>query len=96
MTDYFEDVELGEGGVVLDSGEKIEGDVVIAADGLVTKSHRLVFEKIEIKSSGNAIYSTAYPVKHALVDPEAGERFKILENGKIVNDIWVGSVFHVQ
>jgi flavin-dependent dehydrogenase len=38
---YFEDVELGKDGVVLDSGEKIEADVVIDADGLGTKSHKL-------------------------------------------------------
>jgi 2-polyprenyl-6-methoxyphenol hydroxylase-like FAD-dependent oxidoreductase len=91
VIDYFEDAELGKGGVVLESGEKIEADVAIAADGLGTKSHRLVVgKKTEAKSSGYAIYRTAYPVEHALVDPEVAERFKILENGKSVNEIWVG------
>ena len=47
-------------------------------------------EKVEAKSNWYAIYRTAYPVGFSLVDPLVAERFKILENGKTVNEIWVG------
>jgi hypothetical protein len=93
VIEYFEDPELGKGGVVLDSGEKIEADVVITPDRLGTGSYRLgVGKKVEAKSSGYVIYRIAYPIKHALVDPEVAERFKMLENGRNVNEIWAGSV----
>jgi 2-polyprenyl-6-methoxyphenol hydroxylase-like FAD-dependent oxidoreductase len=91
VVEYYEDLATGKGGVVLDSEEKLEADLVVAADGLGTKSHKLVVgKKIEARSSGYAIYRTAYPVDFALVDPQVAERFELLENGRSVNEIWVG------
>jgi hypothetical protein len=37
--------------------------------------------------------STAYPVELALADPQVGERYKLLDDGRSVNEIWVGSVY---
>jgi len=86
---YFE--SEAKGGVILKSGEKIEADLVVAADGVGTKSHLLVAgKKIEAKSNGYAIFRTAYPVELALADKEVAERFKLLENGRSVNEIWAG------
>lgn len=91
VIDYYEEIEAGKGGCILDSGEKLEADLVIAADGLGTRSHKLVVgRKIEARSSGYAIYRTAYPVELALADPQVAERFKMLDNGHSVNEIWVG------
>jgi len=91
VINYYEDIENGKGGCVLDSGEKLEADLVIAADGIGTRSHKLVVgQKVEVRSSGYAIYRTAYPVELALADSQVAERFKILENGHSVNEIWAG------
>ena len=69
VVDYYEDTTVGKGGVVLDNGNKVEADIVVAADGLGTKSYNLVVgRKVAARSSGYAIYRTAYPVEYALVD----------------------------
>lgn len=88
--------ESANGSVSLDNGEKIKADIVVAADGVGTKSHPLVTgKKVEAKSSGSSIYRTAFPVELAIADAEIAERFKILENGKSVNEIWVGPDMHM-
>ena len=69
VIDYYENTRAGKGGVVLDDRSKIEADVVVAADGVGTKSFSLVAgRKVEARSSGYAIFRTAYPVEYALVD----------------------------
>ncbi|MCJ1436611.1 hypothetical protein MMC27_005991 [Xylographa pallens] len=96
VVDYYEETAAGKGGVVLDNGSKIDADVVVAADGVGTKSFSLVAgRKVEARSSGYAIFRTAYPVKYALVDSQVAERFKLLDNGKSVNEIWVGPDMHM-
>lgn len=46
-----EDISAGQGGVVLDSGEKLEADLVVATDGVGTRSHGLVVGRmVEAKS----------------------------------------------
>lgn len=90
MVDYYEDTAAGKGGVVLESGERLEADLVVAADGLGMKSYSLVGQKVAARSSGYSIYRTAYLVEYALVDSQVAERFKMLDNGKSVNEIWLG------
>ena len=56
VTSYYEDDELSIGGVVLESGERREADVVVAADGIKTRSGKLISgEDIQPKESGMAI-----------------------------------------
>lgn len=87
VVEYYENATAGKGGVVLES----EADLVIAADGLGTKSYKLVVgQEVEAKSSGYAIYRAAYPVEHALADPLVAERFKMLEDGRSVFEMWFG------
>ena len=68
VINYFETAE--HGGVVLENGERLMADVVVAADGLHSRSWKLVVgTKEEPSSSGNAIYRAAYPLERALQDP---------------------------
>ena len=91
VVDYYE--SSSKAGVTLSTGEKIEADVVVAADGINTKSWKLVAgEKPAARSSGYSIYRTAFPVEIALQDELVRERFKILENGHSVFDMWMGLV----
>jgi 2-polyprenyl-6-methoxyphenol hydroxylase-like FAD-dependent oxidoreductase len=69
ITRYFE--EETEVGIVLDSGERIVGDVVIGADGVRSKARELVlgFED-KPKSSGYAVFRAWFTNEEMIKDPE--------------------------
>ncbi|KAI0601142.1 putative monooxygenase, partial [Biscogniauxia sp. FL1348] len=91
--EYYEDEE--KAGVVLDDGQKLEADVVVAADGIGTKSHKLVNGRdIRAWSSGWASFRTAFPVGRIMGDPELRERFKILDGGHPHFELWHGPGTH--
>ncbi|KAF4629075.1 hypothetical protein G7Y89_g9071 [Cudoniella acicularis] len=95
VVDYYETEDGEKGGVKLASGEKLEADLVVAADGVGTKSHVCVSGKeVRARSTGYSIFRTAYPVEFAAADPEIDERFKLLENGKSCFEMWFGHEFH--
>ncbi|KAF2834777.1 FAD/NAD(P)-binding domain-containing protein [Patellaria atrata CBS 101060] len=69
VKEYFE-TEL-ETGIVLESGEKISGDVVLGADGVRSKARELVLGyEDKPKSSGYAVWRTWFDSKDMLADPE--------------------------
>ena len=91
VVDYFEDAEFGKAAVLLENGDRLEADLVVAADGLGTRSHPVVNgQKIQARSSGYAIYRTAYPIEIAFNDPLVAERFKIPEPGHSCVELWAG------
>ncbi|KAK3167802.1 hypothetical protein OEA41_004248 [Lepraria neglecta] len=70
VVSYYEDKDVGIGGVVLESGARREADAVIAADGIKTHSGKVISgEEIQPKESGMVIYRSAYPTEHALSEP---------------------------
>ncbi|ETS78337.1 hypothetical protein PFICI_10399 [Pestalotiopsis fici W106-1] len=80
VTEYYEN--KGVGGVVLDDGRKMEADVVVAADGIGTKSHKLVNNHdVRARSSGWASFRAAFPVERIAEDKELDEGLAILDNG---------------
>lgn len=94
VADYFEDDTRG--GVVLDDGTRLEADVVVAADGVGTKSHRLVSGRdVRAMASGRSIFRTAYPVELVVSDPELAERFPLVEGGRGVFEMWTGSDINI-
>ena len=91
VVNYFEDAESGRAGVVLKDGSRHEADLVVAADGLHGKSWALVAgHPVPARSSGDAIFRVAYPVELALADPMVADRFKLLEDGSSVAEMWIG------
>lgn len=87
--DYYEDET--KAGVVLEDGSKFEADVVIAADGLGTKSHKLISgHDIRAMSSKHSIFRTAYHVDHVSSDPELNEMFPLRDDGGAVMQMWTG------
>lgn len=77
VVDYYEDVCGGVGGVVLESREKGEADVVVAADGIKTRSGIMTSGiHIQPKGSGMAVYRSAYPVEHILSEKLVQQRWK--------------------
>ena len=68
VTQYFDDSQSA--GVVLGSGERVYGDVVIGSDGVRSKARELVlgyFDKS--KSSGYAVYRACFGTEGILADP---------------------------
>ncbi|KAI1255663.1 hypothetical protein MGN70_002778 [Eutypa lata] len=89
--DYYEEDEddKKKAGVVFEDGRKLEADVVVAADGIGTKSHKLINGRdIRAWSSGWASARAAFPVEVITAIPELNERFKILENGHPCVEMW--------
>ncbi|KAF7536812.1 hypothetical protein G7054_g4230 [Neopestalotiopsis clavispora] len=80
VTDYYENDATA--GVILEDGRKMEADVVVAADGIGTKSHQLVNDHdIRARSSGWASFRAAFPVNRIVEDKELDTKLAILDNG---------------
>ncbi|KAK5718236.1 hypothetical protein LTR17_015754 [Elasticomyces elasticus] len=60
VVDYFE--SSTEGGVELEDGTRLTADIVVAADGIGSKSQRLVGGQVRAKSSGRAMWRAVFPV----------------------------------
>ncbi|KAK3686530.1 hypothetical protein LTR37_019738 [Vermiconidia calcicola] len=92
VADYFEDVGSNRAGVVLKDGSKHEADLIVAADGVRGASWSLIAGRpVSAKSSGDAIFRVAYPIAIALKDPVIAERFPLLEDGRPLAELWVGT-----
>lgn len=94
VVEYWEDVHRGLGGIVLENGEKRTADIVVAADGLRTKSNTIVpgMDK-ELRRSGKAIYRAGYPVEHALRDPVVQKQWNFKTDEQPIWQFWLGLVY---
>ena len=88
ITEYFEtDTEAG----VISNGEKVSGDVVLAADGVRSKGRTLVLgHEDKHKSSGYAIYRAWFDSKAIAENPRT--KFMV-ENGD-THVAWLGPDIH--
>jgi 2-polyprenyl-6-methoxyphenol hydroxylase-like FAD-dependent oxidoreductase len=76
VSKYFEDVVAHKGGVVLENGEIRVADIVIAADGLKSKSEILIVgDHTPTQSSGMPIYRISYPRELAMKDETVRKRW---------------------
>lgn len=91
VVDYEEDSESGKACAITDAGERYEADVIIAADGVASKSQKLVGGQVRAISSGRAMWRAAFPIECLDKKPEVKEFFKMLNNGAdpIVR-VWLG------
>jgi len=93
VIDYFEDEATGRAGVETDKGERYEADVVIAADGVGSKSQRLVGGQVRAMKSGRAMWRAAFPIEHLDKNPQVKEFFK-MHKGSTGNEpiirTWLG------
>ena len=90
---YFEDEDGSKGGVVLDNGETHRADIVVAADGLKSRSEILIAgENTPSKSSGMSIYRTAYPRELAMQDVTVRKRWG---NSPAVWEYWLGPGMYI-
>jgi 2-polyprenyl-6-methoxyphenol hydroxylase-like FAD-dependent oxidoreductase len=96
IVEYYEDAERGVGGVVTEAGEHHEADLVLAADGLASKSQNLVFGgQNKGKPSGRSIFRAAWPLKDAIADPVVNEYFGLKDGKHPMMQGWLGPDTHV-
>ncbi|KAH6665604.1 putative 3-hydroxybenzoate 6-hydroxylase 1 [Halenospora varia] len=84
VVDYFESAETRKGGVVTKEGKTYEADLVIAADGVGSKSQKLVGGQVRAVQSGRAMWRAAFPIENLDKNPEVKETFSMVDgvNGK--------------
>lgn len=83
-----------KGGVKLADGEMLYADLVIAADGIRSKSWQVVTgEEPKTYSSGSAIFRCAYPTSEAMKIPSIREHWDISKTGETMH-FFLGSVSH--
>lgn len=90
VVDYFEDADRNKAGVLCDDGQKYEADVVIAADGVGSKSQKLVGGQVRARSSGRAMWRAAFPIENLDKDPEVKEFFHLIDGKHPIVRTWLG------
>ena len=90
VVDYYEDTEKNKAGVTTDDGQKYEADVVIAADGVGSKSQKLVGGQVRARSSGRAMWRAAFPIEVLDNDPEVKEFFHMIDGKHPIVRTWLG------
>lgn len=92
VQEYFDEPKYNRAGVILQDGSRVVSDLVVAADGVRSRSWPLIAGKeVPVRSSGDAMFRVAYPVDLALSDPLVAKRFPLLENGKSNVELWYGA-----
>ena len=94
VVDYFEDAdgEAAKGGVITDDGKRYEADIVIAADGVGSKSQKLVGGQVRAQKSGRAMWRAAFPRKELDKNPEVKAFFGLINGTDPIVRTWLGLV----
>lgn len=87
---YWESEEKGKGCVMTDQGERFEADIVLAADGLHSKSSEVVLGgQGGGKPSGQSLFRCAVPFEKVVHDPLVKE-YLGLDDGKPMMRAFIG------
>lgn len=96
VVEYHEDPQSPKAYVILENKEKIEADVVVAADGISSKSYTITLgHEVRARPTGYSIYRALLPIDQALVDPIIDEKFPLLKTGISSTQLWMGFVHSV-
>jgi 2-polyprenyl-6-methoxyphenol hydroxylase-like FAD-dependent oxidoreductase len=90
IVDYYENEETGKASCVADDGELYEADVVIAADGVGSKSQKLVGGQVRATPSGRAMWRAAFPREALDANPRVKEFFKMQPGNEPIVRTWLG------
>ena len=90
VVDYFEDEATGKGGCVAEDGVRYEADLVIAADGVGSKSQKLVGGQVRAQKSGRAMWRAAFPIDALDKNPEVKEFFSLINGTEPIVRTWLG------
>ena len=95
VVEYFEDEETGKGGAITENGTRYEADIVIAADGVGSKSQKLVGGQVRAQKSGRAIWRAAFPRSALDKNPEVKEFFHLINGTDPIVRTFLGSVSYI-
>lgn len=90
IVDYDEDEAKGKGIAIGQDGQRYEADVIIAADGVGSKSQRIVGGQVRARSSGRAMWRAAFPIENLDKDPEVKEFFHLINGSEPIVRTWLG------
>jgi len=90
VTDYSEDAATGRASCVTANGTKYEANIIIAADGVGSKSQKLTGGQVRAIPSGRAMWRAAFPIEHLDQNPEVKEFFKLMPNKEPIVRTWLG------
>ena len=76
VVDYDEDETSGKAICYTDDGKCYEADLIIAADGVGSKSQTLVGGQVRARSSGRAMWRAAFPIENLDKNPEVKEFYR--------------------
>jgi 2-polyprenyl-6-methoxyphenol hydroxylase-like FAD-dependent oxidoreductase len=80
VVDYAESSDDGRAWAVTDQGKRFEADVVVAADGIGTKTGKIMTTgDAKAISSGWSVYRVTYPTKILQEDPVLAEQYRLRE-----------------
>ena len=95
VVDYHEDMHTGKAKVVTMAGKHHEADLVVAADGVGSKSSKLVLAHGgRPQSSGFAVYRTAFPTSIAHENIRVAEKFRVVDDGNDDVRMYLGPDTH--
>ena len=95
VVEYYEKSDENIAGCITDGGEHFEGNLIVAADGVGSKSWLAVSgEDTKAKSSGFSVYRVVYPTKLALQNAMIAERFPINEGKGDIIRVWLAKNSH--
>jgi 2-polyprenyl-6-methoxyphenol hydroxylase-like FAD-dependent oxidoreductase len=95
VSQYFDARDTEKAGVITDVGERFEADLIVAADGVGSKSWKLIqVSQSEARSSGFAVYRTAFPTEVAHGEPAVAEKFPVLQDGNDDVRMYLGPDTH--
>lgn len=95
VADFVENTSKRKAGVVTAIGERFEASLVVAADGVGSKSWQIVNgTRAEATSSGFAVYRTAFSTQRAHEDDTVAKHFPILEDNKDDVRMYLGPNTH--
>lgn len=81
VVDFEEDASKGKAYAITSEGKRYEADVIIAADGVGSKSQKLVGGQVRAISSGRAMWRAAFPIECLDQNPEVKQFFKMANEG---------------
>ncbi|KAI1074374.1 hypothetical protein F5B20DRAFT_586388 [Whalleya microplaca] len=93
VVDYYEDESRGKATAVTDKGESFEADVIIAADGIGSKSQKLVGGAVRAINSGREMWRAIVPWSLLEDSPEISEGFALAQTDETDGTIarpWLG------
>ena len=90
VVEYFENETTGKGGAKTEDGKVYEADIVIAADGVGSKSQQLVGGQVRAQKSGRAMWRAAFPRHHLDRNPEVKKFFSLMNDEDPIIRTWLG------